>query len=367
MTEKTIEKKNSSNSKFSSFSREFGILYAMIAMWVLVIVFSLALEGKFSFNWSAMLQTCSIVGFAAIGMTFCIISGNIDLSIGMMMSLLAVITITLLNLGWSAYIAFPVVIICGLIFGSLNGIFIAKVRIPPFIATLAMQYVFNAVARIISNETEVAFSAPWFSDIANGSLKLYSTKGMDVNLGKLLIDPFSNLPVVFLILIVFGVIGTWILRRTSFGRNVVAIGNSEKAARACGINIDNTKIGIYALLGAFTAISAIFSASNTGMAGSNIMKSAEFTAITACILGGTAMAGGKGNVGTTIIAAIFYQSITYCLSAFGLGTYIQMAVKGLILLIAVSMSNINLIISEFTRVRKNLKIAKTAGTQVDTQ
>lgn len=353
-----MNKQELKTSKLGNFSKEYGIVYAMIAMWVLVIVFSLSV-GTFNFNWPAMLRTCSVIGFCAIGMTFCIISGSIDLSIGMMMSLLSVITITLLKLGLEA-LTFPIVIIAGLLFGFLNGFFIAKVKIPAFIATLAMSYIFNAIARIISNETEIAFQQPWFSAIANQNVTFFSTKGMEKTIGNLLIAPFGAIPVAFIMFVVLAVFGTWLLRRTPFGRRVVAIGNSAQAAKACGVNVDKTKIYIYSLLGGFTAISAIFSASSTGMAGPDIMKGAEFVAITACVLGGTALAGGKGSVATTLIAAIFYQSITYCLSAFSIDTYTQMAVKGLILLVAISMSNVSSIVSETSRLRKNrLVIAQT--------
>ncbi len=352
---KEQQSKLASASKLSDFSREYGILYAMFAMWALVIILSLATPA-FVFNWPAMLRTCSVVGFSAIGMAFCVISGKIDLSIGMMMSLLSVITITLLKMGFGLF-TIPIVVVCGLLCGLLNGFFIAKVKIPAFIATLAMSYLFNAVARIISNETEIAFSEKWFTDIANAGIVLFNLKSVPQGILRLLAAPFATIPTAFVTFVVFAVFGTWILRRTPFGRKVVALGNSERAAKACGINTDLTTIGIYSLLGGFTAISAIYAASGTGMAGSDIMKGAEFTAITACVLGGTALAGGKGSIATTVIAAVFYQSITYCLTEFGVGTYSQMAIKGVILLAAITMSNLSLILSEYGRIRANLKSA----------
>ncbi|EEG28600.1 branched-chain amino acid ABC transporter, permease protein [[Clostridium] methylpentosum DSM 5476] len=321
---------------------EMGILYALIIFWVILAITNADFR-NFAF-YQNIVRQASFNAMCGIGMTFAIISGDFDLSVASQVSLSAVVmTLLLPTIG-----LIPTVIAIlglGILMGTFNGILIAKMRIPAFIATLAMQFAYRALAQIVNSSPVV---------VKDKALLNMST-------GYIL-----GIPIPFIVLIVLAIIGTIILRKTALGRHILAIGNSHEAAEISGISIPKTQILIYLLVGLFTAFTAIMMTSYLGSSNYGVPVGLEFTVISAVVLGGTALVGGKGSIFTTIVAAIFLVTITSALTSFGINSYVQKIVEGCILIFAFSINGIKASIDTFvtkSKARKELAARQAAGSK----
>ena len=214
--------------------RDKGIIYVVVVFWVVLLITN---ENFRQFTTLMNILTeSSLVGVAAIGMTFCIICGFFDLSVGSMLPLLMIVLIVIL--GTVGLVpGLIIILLAGAVLGSFSGMLVALLRLPAFIATLALYNIYSALALITTAGEPVTFSEPWFTVIGGGNI--------------------LGIPIPFIIMIVLGIFATIILRRTPFGRHVLAIGNSEKASFNSGINIKKSTIMVFVLVGLFTAVSAI--------------------------------------------------------------------------------------------------------------
>ena len=301
---------------------DYGILYALVIFWI-----GLALTNQ-DFRALAFYQNiltrASLNAICGVGMTFVIISGDLDLSVASQVALNGVVLTLLLPI-LGIVPAILLVLALGIAMGVFNGVLIAKLRIPSFIATLWMRMAYRALAQLV-NSSPVVVENSFFKKIAT-----YKIMGL--------------IPTAFLILIVVAVTGTIILRKTKLGRYVLAIGNSKDAARISGINVSRTQIMIYLLVGLFTACASVMIVSNLGSSNYGMQDGLEFTVISAVVLGGTALSGGKGSIFNTVVAAIFLVTIRSAMDSFGVSSYWQKIVEGVILVIAFSITEIRNIIN----------------------
>lgn len=320
---------------------DYGILYALILFWIILAITNEDFRGLAFYQ--NILTRASLNAICGIGMTFAIISGDFDLSVASQVALNAVV-LTLVIPVIGVIPAILLVIGLGIVMGTFNGLLIAKLRIPAFIATLAMQMGYRALAQMV-NSTPVVVESTIFKKMAS-----YKIGGI--------------IPMAFLILVVLAVVGTIILRRTRLGRNILALGNSKEAAVVSGINVAKTQILIFVLVGLFTALSSVMIVSSLGSSNYGMQTGLEFTVISAVVLGGTALAGGKGSIFNTIVAAIFLVTIRSAMDSFGVDSYWQKVVEGVILVIAFSITEIRAIISNTMvkyKARKTLARQKQAG------
>lgn len=317
---------NSNKKHFGKLSAYFGehtIFVALIIMWCLLFVSTSRFRSWD--NFISILQEASFIGISGLGMTFCIITGGLDLSSGSLVALLAVINMMLL-VATNNPLVIILVLILGAILGSFNGILISKVKIPAFITTLATFFIFRALAYIITGGDPITYYESWFTWLGSG---------------KVLGIPFS-----FLLMIVLAVVAHLILRRTRIGRSVVAVGNSPEAARISGLNNDRAIIFAYVAVGVTVAISSVLLSSRLWSANPRMMDGYEFKVITAVVLGGTALEGGKGSIFNTVVASIFYCSISNAMTLYRVDSYVISIVTGLILLLAFSLNPIKQILDE---------------------
>ena len=221
------------------------------------------------------------------------------------------------------------VLLLGAALGAFNGVLVAKVRIPAFIATLAAFYVFRALAYIITGGNPVSYSAPWFIWLGNG---------------KVLGIPFS-----FLLMLVLAFLAHLLLRRTRIGRTVIAVGNSPEASRISGLNNDRAVIFAFMMAGLGVAVSSVLVSSRLWSANPRMMDGYEFKVITAVVLGGTALEGGRGSIFNTVTAAVFYCGISNAMTLYRIDSYVINIITGMILLLAFSLNPIMQIMEE----RKN--------------
>ena len=329
---------NSANKiigKIRNYFRNHTILLAFLIMVLLLFVTTERFRSMD--NFLSILQEASFIGIAGLGMTFCIIAGGLDLSSGSMIALLAVINMMLLK-ATNSFLVIFIVIFLGAVLGTFNGILVSKVKMPAFIATLATFYIFRAIAYIITGGNPVTYSEKWFVWIGNG---------------KVLGIPFS-----FLLMIVLAFFAHLILTRTRSGRTVVAIGNSPEASRISGLNNDLATIFSFMMVGITVAISSVVISSRLWSANPRMMDGYEFKVITAVVLGGTALEGGKGSVFNTVVAAIFYCSISNAMTLYHVDSYVISIVTGVILLLAFALNPIMQIV-EVYRNRADAKKSKS--------
>ena len=298
---------------------------APAALVILYILF--AIVGNNFFTWDTaenILQSAYYIGFMAFGVTFIIITGGIDLSLGTVMMCSALIGAYSFN-AWGLPLGVGVVLTLGIAmaFGLMNGVMIAKLGLPPFIATLGSQMISMGIGSIITKvqaQTWPAASAEiggWFKKA------LVRTK------------VFDAIPIGAIWLVVFFVIACLILHKSKFGRYLYAIGSNEEAARLSGINTANWKIGAYVLSGFFVGMAALFYAAVYSTITPGTGAGQEMHGITGVIVGGTSMAGGSGTMVGTLIGVFIMSVLKNGLPACGLQAPWQNFFTGVVVIGAV--------------------------------
>jgi ribose transport system permease protein len=297
----------------------FGSLIALI------VVFSILSENFRSVgNMMNILQATSVIGVLAISATIIIITGGIDLSVGTAMTFTAVTAGMLLT--W-LQLPIPIGVIGAILMGALtglaSGLFITKMRIPPFIATLGMMLVLKGLSLILTGTKPIYFNdSPGFTSIAQGSL-----------VGQLL--PAFPLPNGVLVLFCVAALIAYILNRTVLGRYTYALGSNEEAARLSGVNVDAWKMGIYALAGAVTGVAGVLIAARLNSAQPALGQGYELEAIAAVVIGGTSLAGGRGTILGTLIGALIMSVMTNGLRILSVAPEWQIVATGAIIIGAV--------------------------------
>ena len=344
---------------------ELGIFYALIVFWLLLIVFDAPGFRDISV-YRSILQKASFMGICGVGMTLVIASRHFDQSIGAMVAFLGctfailirafsdtppqtevgVVTrpdgVEFLGIPWYGIVlAILVVMLLSVGCGLLNGVLVAKLHIPAFIATLGTLYVFRGSAYLVSDSKPVIINEV----VTRQQYAFFDFLGT----GSIIGLSFS-----FWVMILCAILGAVILRKMKLGRDTLAIGNSVEASRISGINIDKTKILVFTLLGVFVGIAAILNTTFLASSNPGMVQGFEFDVITTVVLGGTALAGGKGSIFNSIVAAIFLATITVSMPLIGIGSYPQRIILGAILLFAFSINQIR-VIGENARVKANAR------------
>jgi ribose transport system permease protein len=300
-------------------------LLAFGALILIIVVFSLASPNFLQFdNIVGILLATTVSGVLALGVTFVIITGGIDLSIGTLMTLSAVVTGTFATV-W--HLPLPLAVIAGHATGALaglvNGIFIAKLKIPSFIATLGMLNVAKGLALVISGLKPIYFNdTPQFNHAAMGSLVGSIVPGLDV----------PNITIVFLLA---AVLASLVLSKTIFGRFTFALGSNEEAARLSGVNVDRWKIAVYSVCGLFSGLAGVLIAARLNSAQPSLGQGYELDAIAAAVIGGTSLSGGEGSILGTVIGAFIISTLTNGLRIMSVPQEWQTVVTGAIVIIAV--------------------------------
>ena len=301
---------------------------APAALVILYVLF--AIVGNNFFTWDTaenILQSAYYIGFMAFGVTFIIITGGIDLSLGTVMMCSALLGAYTFKQGWPLLLSVILTVLVGVLFGFLNGNMIAKLKLPPFIATLGTQYISMGIGSIITKvqsqtwPTATAEVGGWFKKVFIRA-DLFGVKGF---------------PVGAFWLIGFFVVAALILHKTKFGRYTYAIGSNEEAARLSGINVDNWKIAVYTLSGFFIGMSGLLYAAAYTTITPGTGNGQEMNGITAVVIGGTSMSGGSGTMVGTLIGVFVMSVLKTGLSACGLQAPWQTFFTGVVVIAAVLM------------------------------
>ena len=280
-------------------------------------------------NWLNILRNNAPVGIIALGMTFVIISGGIDLSVGstlvavgamVMMVVDGSATGLLAGMGVTGVPAYIIAIAVGLVFGALlgwlNGVLIAHGKLPPFIATLGTMQIFRSVTQHLTQHANPS--------VPKGFLQIANLK----------IGSFYIMPILYWLAI--AAVLYVVSKRTTFGRHVFAVGSNIRTARLSGINVNKVKRRIYMLTGMLVAIAAIIQVSRIGsMDYASAGSGYEMDAIAAVIVGGTSMSGGKGSIVGTVLGMLIIGVMNNLLTLFGVPPFLREACKGVIVIVAV--------------------------------
>jgi ribose transport system permease protein len=308
-----------SKQKAGNFIGSFGLIIILL---VIFGFFSILIPGVY-FTWANLIDTirfASFVGIGAIGMTFCIMTGNFDISVGSMLALAGVVGASLAP-RISGVGGVAVTIIVAILLGFINGIFVTKLRIPAFITTLGMLFIYRAIAYIYTNNNPQYIQDSFWIAIGNKN--------------------FLGMPLPIYIMAVCYGVAYLLLRKSPVGRYIIAVGTNSRAAALSGINVDNVKIGVFTLIGLFVGIAAVINASMLGAVNPGMMGDGwEFQVITAVVLGGTALAGGSGSLGGTLIAALIIIFLKTGMSNAQVNSYWQQVATGLVLIFAVSINKL---------------------------
>ncbi|MCO6179443.1 ABC transporter permease [Ciceribacter sp. RN22] len=300
-------------------------LLASASLIVMLIFFSLASD-KFlqTSNLIGILQATSVNGVLAVAVTMVIITGGIDLSVGTLMTFTAVIAgVVLTYLGMPLPLGIVAAIGTGALCGFVSGTLIARMKIPPFIATLGMMLILKGLSLVISGTKPIYFNGtPGFSQISTGSL-----------IGTVV--PFLPIPNGVLVLFVLAVFVAFVLNRTALGRYTFALGSNEEAARLSGVNTDFWKVCVYSLSGGICGIAGLIIASRLNSAQPALGLGYELDAIAAVVIGGTSLAGGRGSVLGTIIGAFIMSVLLNGLRILSVAQEWQTVVTGMIIILAV--------------------------------
>ncbi|MER7165211.1 ABC transporter permease [Micromonospora sp. NPDC000207] len=266
-------------------------------------------------NFLTILKLASVVGVVTVGMTFVIIGGGIDLSVGAIIALSGVWATTLATQSFGAGGMIFTALTVGVAVGLVNGILISYGRLVPFIATLAMLVAARGLAAEISGKQTQVSNNTFINDIAANSL--------------------LGIPLLVYILVAV-VLGGWILlNRTTFGRRTVAVGGNPEAARLAGINVKRHTVLLYALSGLCCGIAAIMLTAQATSAQAAMANLYELDAIAAAIIGGTLLSGGRGTIVGSLLGVLIFSTITNLFAINGLSTEAQNMVKGGIIVAAV--------------------------------
>ena len=364
-------------------SLNLQVLVMLAAIAVILLFFTFTTEGAYlsARNISNLLRQTAITGILAVGMVFVIISAEIDLSVGSMMGLLGgAAAIFDVWLGWPLPLTVAVTLLAGLLLGAWNGWWVAYRKVPSFIVTLAGMLAFRGILVGITNGTTVAPTSGAMSQIgqsylpgglgfgigalglglfviwqwrrrsrraqlglplpaAGGAVARQSIMAVVVLGAIYLLNDYRGVPTPVLILTALMLAGIFMATRTAFGRRIYAIGGNIDAARLSGVNVERTKLAVFAINGLMVAIAGLILSSRLGAGSPSAGNIAELDAIAACVIGGTSLAGGVGSVAGAVLGAFIMASLDNGMSMLDVPTFWQYIVKGAILLLAVWMDS----------------------------
>ena len=307
--------------KFSTFIKKYGNVFVIIA---LIIIFTLLNPVFLSvYNFMNIVRQIAMVGIISVGFTFVLIGGGLDLSVGAQIAFMNVCVATMItNWGFSPIISVVVGLLLTTLIGLFNGYVISKTSSPPLIATLAMQTILRGAGYLIS-----------------GGYPIYGIPDGIKYLGQGYL--FGVIPVPGLILIVIVLLGAFLLNKTYLGRHFYALGSNAEATRLAGINIHLTRTVTYAMLGLLTGLAGLIMLGRVGSAQPNIATNYEMNALTACVIGGVSINGGKGTVFGALLGAIVIGILNNGMSLAGANEYWQMVITGAVLLTVVLFDSLN--------------------------
>ena len=313
--------------KMSALLSEYAAYLALVLLAVALCVISP--EFRQVSNLLNLLRQAAFNGLIAIGMTCVILSDGIDLSVGSVFALAAIICAEMLVSGISAPVAILAALVVGTLLGLVSGILVAKLRLQAFIATLITMTAYRGMAMIITDGKPISRLASSIES-ASGAF-LFKALGK----GNLLLAESIKIPLPAIILLVLFGVFYFVLNHTTFGRRIYATGSNAKCAKLVGVDTVKTKISVYAISGFLSALAGLMMISRVDSAQPTLGSGYELDAIAAVALGGTSMSGGRGKITGTIAGVLIIAMLNNGLNILGVTSYYQDVIKAIVILVAV--------------------------------
>lgn len=308
------------SKKLKSIIGSYGMIIVLV---LLVIIFS-CLSDRFLMmnNIFNILRQTSIVGIISVGMTFVLLTGGIDLSVGSILGASAVGAALLMTAEnpWHPVAACAVMLCFGVLMGFVNAFFITQLNVPPFIATLGMMTSVRGIAYVIT-----------------GGLPVFGFNRSFTVLGQGYV--FNIIPIPVIIMAIVFIIGIIFLGRTRLGRHIYGVGGNEEASRLSGVNVKKIKYLVYGVSGFTSALAGVVLLSRVNSGQPNAGQSYEMDVITGVVLGGVSMSGGQGRLAMVIIGTLIMGVLTNGMTMLTINEYVQQIVKGLVLIGAVALDS----------------------------
>jgi len=305
---------------FGSFNfREHGVLIGFV---ILCMVIGLLTPNFLSVrNVLNLMRQCSIIGIIAMGMTFVIISGNFDISVGAICGLSGAVTMKLMTMGVPIVSAIIIAIVVCMVVGLINGISVAKIGIPSLIATMAMVTIIKGSVLLVTGGYPISNPVPAYTIIAQSYLGFIPT------------------PIIIFLFII--IIAQFVLTKTKFGSHVYAVGGSQIASRFSGINVDMQKILVFVINGFAAGLAGIILSSRVAAATIVAGEGYELDAIASVVIGGTSVLGGEGNAVRSVLGVFLLAIIGNSFNLLGIDTKLLYIFRGIIILLAVGFDSFN--------------------------
>lgn len=300
--------------------KEVGVILPIVFA---VIIFGMINPDFYSFdNMINIFRNSSFTFIAAIGMTYLLITGSFDLSVGSQMACGGLFAGLLMQAGTPTWIAIVVGILSGVVFGSINGYIIEFIKVPPMVATMSTMMIFRGIVYVVLKGEPLYPLPKDFAVIGQGAI--------------------FNIPIIIIITVVLGIIAELVLKYTVFGRMLYAVGGNAESSRLSGIPVRRVKFITYILIGALATFTGVLYASRFGSVQSAIGTGSEMIMIAAAIIGGTSIIGGSGTIFGTLLGSIFMNMITNGMTLAKISPYYQGIVIGLIIVLAVSLDQLRI-------------------------
>ncbi len=314
-----MDKKLNNNMK-NSMSKIFGDYGMVVVLVAMIVIFAIAVpNGRFltEDNIFNVLRQVSIVGVLAVGMTFVMLTGGIDLSVGSVAGFAGVAAALMMTeYSVDPVLASLIVLAFGTGLGLASAFFISKLQVPPFIATLGMMVSVRGIAYIITGGLPVFGFDPTFKELGQGY-----------------VGPIPIPVIIMAIAFAFGVI---FLTKTRLGRHIYGVGGNEEASRLSGVNVTKIKFLVYGVGGFMSALGGLIVLARTNSGQPNAGEGYEMDVITSVVLGGVSMAGGQGRIYMVIVGVLIMGILVNGMTMIGISEFVQQFVKGMVLIAAVA-------------------------------
>ena len=315
------------NKNIGALIGQYG---AFIALLILVILLSvISPEFRQLSNLLNLLRQAAFNGLIAIGMTCVILSDGIDLSVGSVFALSAIICAELIIMGVPALACVLIALAAGTLLGFISGFLVAKCRLQAFIATLITQLAYRGIAMILTDGKPISRLAN--SITSEGGSSFFKALGK----GNLLIAETIKIPLPAIILVLFFVLFYFILNHTTYGRRIYATGSNAKCAQLVGVDTAKIKLSVYAISGFLSALAGLMMISRVDSAQPTLGEGYELDAIASVALGGTNMSGGRGKITGTVAGVLIIAVLSNGLNILGVTSYYQDVIKAIVILVAV--------------------------------
>jgi len=306
--------------------RALDVAGPAIGLLLVMILFAALVPDRFlsAYNFKTIATQTVIVALGAIGMTWVMVSGGIDLSVGSVIALASVVTAVLLREGQPELVALLGGVAIGAALGAVNGLLITRLSIVPFIVTLGTMGIARGAAKYLANEQTVNADAGWLADLMTKTPDpgwLLLAKGVWITLALALVMAL-------------------LLRRTVFGVHTFAIGSSEATARLCGVPVERVKVLVYVLAGVFGGLAGVLQLGRLTVGDPTTAIGLELDVIAAVVIGGGSLSGGRGSIAGALLGAFFMAVLANGCTLAGVPNYVQEILVGAIIIAAVALDHL---------------------------